>query len=211
MLFFIDLTFEHLTWALVGAATLLILLGSIAGALKSVRGEFWTPLKNKIWKPRLDRQQRLADLFANVDEIKTSVNSQTDVLNSVHRKVENMQGWQWHQDETSEAASFQMDPDAKMTYANRKLCEFLDVDKTDLLKMNWLSRVHGIDQERIRKEFQLAIENKMPVDSIVKFRVPGTVAAEFRVTALPHVRSGGELLGFFGKIEQVEQQQMVAV
>jgi PAS domain S-box-containing protein len=210
LLLFIDITWDNLYLVGGGAIAALVVVGGLATAIKSIRGEIWTPVFEKLITPRRKRRKQMyglvdsvAELTAVVQRIEAEVktnggHSLKDTVNRIDRKTEHIFARVRHLDETSVNAIFEMDATGNITFANSAFCEIFDADEHSLLFRNWISRARSEDQQRLLLELKSAIENKFPLDSTASFRIDGKAVITVRLKATPNVRSGGELLGFFG-------------
>jgi hypothetical protein len=83
----------------------------------------------------------------------------------------------------------------------------MDCDEADLKNKNWIVRVMPNERQSVLREWQLAIENKCPVDSLQTV-ISGYYAqgasikrrniVKVRVQATPQLDEKGNLIGFFG-------------
>src|SRR3954469_15369884 len=100
--FLIEITTEQVWLVIGGVVTGLLLLGTIAGALKSVRGEFFVPLKKILEPSRLRRREIKAlppvvsAMKASLDRIEAELktnggHSIKDVVNRIAKTTDHIQ------------------------------------------------------------------------------------------------------------------------
>jgi PAS domain S-box-containing protein len=166
--------------------------------------------------PRQTRRRKmdeLASTFATfggkLDEVAAQLrtnggSSVKDMVMRIDSKVENIQARVRYQDETSPIAIFELDGNGSMTFANCTFRELVNSEEQDLSHRNYLSRVHPDDRTRLIRELQEAIDNKMPIDSTVRFRLDGRKFLHVRLLANSDVRPDGTLMGFFGTASTID-------
>jgi|GEM_PF-5829719 len=209
-LLLIEITSQDVQSFLTGVGFTLFGLAAIAGAIKAIRGEIWAPLKSWLLVPRQERRKKLDAVIAGFDAFNDSLRriesevmtngggSLKDTVLRIDRKTEHIQARIRHQDETSQLAIFEMDADGHITFANGALCDLVSADQAQLLHRNWLVKVHEDERRRVQNELDAAIDNRYPLDVTAHFRVAANQVIQLRLKASPHVRSNGELVGFFG-------------
>ena len=224
---FLLLLFElswHDGW-LVGAGFIaaLIMLGTIAGAIKNVKGEFIQPAIEWIWKPIKIRREQLVELIETTKklseqadrieaEVKTNGGSSlkdfvikiNDKVTLVEKHADYANAKFRHHDQMSDKPNFEMDEHANLTLANPAMCNLLDVDEKDLLERKWLARVPFDERQRVSREWTEAAADCLPVDMIYPVIV-GNQTVSVRVQATPRTNRDGKLCGFFGTMNLIEQ------
>jgi PAS domain-containing protein len=200
-----------------GGFSLLVLLAAAIKAIKDIRVDGWQPFKEKWITPRASRRQKLDGLISKFDEFGEKINridaelrtnggsSVKDMVCRIDRKVEHIQARVRHQDETNTKPIFELDAAGHLTFANCAFREILDAEETDLTHRSYVARIHADDRTRFLRELNEAIENKMPIDSTIKFRYDNSGFIAIRIQANPDVRPGGELQGFFGTAMKIGQ------
>ena len=224
LLLLIDLASLDLTWRdiAVGGVAFILGLAGLLKALKDIKTDGWQPFKEKVvawfsWR-RIRREQTdalmksVGDIKVTLAGIKTELvtnggSSLKDKVIGIEEKVGHIQARIKHQDETSETPIFELDARGRLTFANCSFRELVDADEDELSHRDYISRLQPDDKTRFIRELAEAIENNMPIDSTVRFRVHKDQFAAIRLLANPNVRSGGDLLGFFGTASRVETAQ----
>lgn len=202
------MSIENFTNTDIGAAVVAACV-LFAGFLKATRDIYklgWKPAVDKWLIFRAARKQRAELILAVADmkqiiERELTVNgggSMKDMVTGIHRKVENIQARERHRDETSHAAIFELRATGGMTFMNLAFRELVNADENDLLYREYISHLHPDDRTRFLRDLQEAIDNKMTLDSNVRFRVAGNNFTWIRLLARADVRPDGELMGFFG-------------
>lgn len=212
-LFGYELTAIELT---VGAAGLLYGIAKVFQAIRDIRTLGWQPFKDRWISPRQARNKKLDELIGSVGDIVQKVDridcelrtnggsSVKDMVCRIDTKVEHIQARVRHQDETNERAIFELDENGHLTFANCAFRELVDAEENELLHFDFVSRIHPEDRSRFIREIGESIANKMPLDTNVRFRVTNihnTIDGGLRavqLSAKPDVRSGGQLVRFFG-------------
>lgn len=219
-LFGYDLTAIELT---VGAAGLLYGIAKVFQAIRDIRTLGWQPFKEHWIAPRQARTEKLDKLIGTVDglvgkvdgveqkvdridgELRTNGGSTVkDMVCRIDTKVEHIQARVRHQDETNERAIFELDDKGHLTFANCAFRELVDAEESELLHFDFVSRIHREDRSRFMTEIGESIANKMPLDTNVRFRIMNihaTIDGSWRsvqLSAKPDVRTGGQLVRFFG-------------
>lgn len=204
-----------------GFAAMIFIAGAFK-ALHEIQTLGWQPFKEKWITPRATRKKAIDELlseFAGFKETVSSMDSKIDGINrqfqtngggslrdmvsSIDLKVEHLGARAKHQDETSSRAIFELDQQGYLEVVNCAFRELVDADEKELLHRDYISRVHPDDRTRFIRELQEAIDNKMPLDTTVRFRTSTSNFVAVRLRANPYVRSGGELRRFFGTAESV--------
>jgi PAS domain S-box-containing protein len=211
---FIEITADQIYWLLGGFLAATVAIGGLAGAVKGIRGEIWNPFKKGFLMPRKERKLKMAAIVNNFDEVISSQKrieaelstnggkSLKDTVNRIDRKTEHLQARARHQDNHSVRPIFELDASGGLTFANAALCETLGVDEEDLMFRNWVSRVVPEQRQSILREIADAVDNKMPLDAMIRFNGKGGIVT-MHFTAQPYVRGGGELVGFFGTADGI--------
>jgi PAS domain-containing protein len=214
-IFAIEITNEQVAWWVGGAVALVITIGGLAKASGAIKGvTIWNPFNKGFLAPRRARKLKMAAVLDSFDELRAgqkrieaelSTNggkSLKDTIDRIDRKTEHLQARARHQDNHSSKPTFELDAYGGLTFANAALCEMLSVDEEDLLFRNWFSRVIADQRQSVMQEVRDAVENKMPFESVIRFNgKQGIVTMQF--IAQPYVRSGGELVGFFGMAQGI--------
>lgn len=213
-LLLIEITTEQLTAAIAGLVAGIVALASVAAALGKLRTGVWNPFSKGFLAPRRARRLKLAvvaDMFdevvATVKRIEAEVtpnggSSLKDTIDRIDRKTEHLQARARHHDNHSTKPIFELDNFGNLIFANAAMYEALEADIDDLKKRNWIARVGARERQAVVADLRLAIENKMPFDTVVRFNSPrGLIAMHLK--ADPYVRSGSELVGFFGSAERL--------
>jgi PAS domain-containing protein len=200
-----------------GGFSLLILIAAVIKAVKDIRTEGWQPFKEKWINPRKTRRKKIDELIEKFGAMDTKIDridcelrtnggsSVKDMVCRIDTKVEHIQARVRHQDETNEKPIFELDARGHLTFANCAFRELVDAEEADLAHRSYVSRVHADDRTRFLHELEEAIENKMPIDSTFKIRYDDSGFVAIRIMASPDVRSGGELIGFFGTASKLAQ------
>lgn len=211
---FIEITNEQVGWLVGGFMAAVVTIGGLATAIKAIRGEIWNPFNKGFLAPRKARRLKLAavaDTFDSVVasqkriEAELSTNggkSLKDTVNRIDRKTEHLQARARHQDNRSSKPIFELDAGGGLTFANAALCQMLGLEEEDLMFRNWISRVVADQRQGILREIKDAVENKMPLDTVIRFNGKGGIVT-MHFTAQPYVRLGGELVGFFGTADRI--------
>lgn len=216
-LLLIDLAAFEFTWRdiVVGIVAIVLGLAGLIKAVKEIRAEGWTPFKEKWITPRLTRRRRLDTLIDSVGAMSLTLervdaelringgSSLKDMVGRIDRKVERLQARVKHQDETAPIAIFELNAKAELTFANCSFRDMVNAEDRELMHRNYISRIHRNDKTRFIEELREAVDNKMPIDSTVQFRVDDTKFAPIRLCANPDVRPGGQLIGFFGTATKI--------
>lgn len=210
MLLFIDLRWipDELSVpsTIIAVVALLVGLGALVKAIYEIRTKGWQPFKERWVLTWLARRKLLESvkgfeltLAQIAAELRTNGGSSLkDLIITIDRRVEHIQARVRHQDETSRIAIFELDSNGDLKFANGAFREMVNADEQELTYRKYISRVHQDDRTRLLREVHEAIENAMPLDSMVKFRFDEKSFISVRLQATPDVRSGGELIGFFG-------------
>lgn len=202
------MSFETYTWTEISAAGLTA-AAVLAGSLKAGKDIYklgWAPAVAKWRFFRAARRQR-ANIIASVDDMKKIIEreltvngggSMKDMVTRIDRKVENIQARERHRDETSPVAIFELRATGGMMFVNLAFRDLVNADESDLLYREYISHLHPDDKTRFLNDLYEAIENKMTLDSTVRFRCDGNTFKSVRMLARADVRPDGELMGFFG-------------
>lgn len=209
-------------WLVGSSIAAIITLGALVKSFKDIRTDGWEEFRDRWITPRRARRQRNEKLFESVGDLQKTCEALTetcgvirselmtngggsikDTVNIIHRKVEHIQARVKHQDETSSIPTIEFDQGAGITFANCAFRELVNADLSELHHRNYLSRVHPDDRTRLIKELQEAVDNKMPIDSTVRFRIAQNQYVLVHLEALPDVRPGGDLMGYFGTASKV--------
>lgn len=195
-----------------GIAGAIVFIGVLVKAVHEIRKLGWEPLKAKWISPLKARRAKIDDLIGAVEglvatsqriECELTTNggfSLKDMVNRIDRKVEYLQARSRYQDDASSQAMFELDAHGELTKANAVFCALLDSDERELLHRNYVAKAVAADRPRLLSELNAAIDNKMPIDTVIAFQIDREVK-RLRLHAKPNVRSGGELLGYFGRAE----------
>lgn len=201
---------------IVGVIVLVLGLAGFIKALKEIRTEGWEPFREKWITPVKARRKRMDQLIGAVDGLKGTCESISaelttnggktlkDMVIDTHRKVEHIQARVKVQDETSKIPTFELDEKANLTFANCAFRELVNADLSELDHRKYCSRVHPDDRARFLREIGESISNLMPLDSTVRFRLDQHNFALVHMVALPDVRPGGDLMGYFGTAAQIQ-------
>jgi hypothetical protein len=140
-LLLIELTNEQVAWVAGGFVAAVVTIGTLAAAIKAIRGELWNPFNKGFLAPRRARRLKLLAAADGFDEIVASTkrieaelktnggHSIKDVVNRIDRKVEYLQARTRHQDETNEHATFELNELGNLIFANSVLCDMLNADE----------------------------------------------------------------------------------
>lgn len=216
--FFLFQLFDSLSWKeIIGGIIACVLgLSALVSAIKTIRTDGWKAFKDRWIMPRQARRKKIDELVDKFDamgskidridaELRTNGGSSVkDMVCRIDCKVEHIQARVRHQDETSDRPIFELDQRGHLTFANCAFRELVNADEQDLTHRSYVSRIHVDDRTRFIRELAEAIENKMPIDSTVKFRQDDRSFVSVRLLANPDVRPGGELMGFFGTASRTE-------
>jgi PAS domain S-box-containing protein len=236
-LFLIENTQDKFIYVITGAVALLLLLGSIALAVKNTREQFFAPLFKFMIQPFFARRRKMAELIKNcekINETSEKVDKMSEIMDQVlhelkpnsggsikdqvtriEQKTGNIEKNQQytfakltHSDQISEKALFEVDAVGSWTFVNRSLCQLLGVESKELLNKAWLARLTPDIRERVRNEWKDSIENKMPFDSFQTV-MDGRDQEIFpiRVHASPNLDMNGDLIGFFGSVEESNRRK----
>ncbi len=201
------------------AAGVVLGAAGLIKAVRDIRQHGWTPFKERWVTPRKTRQRRIDALIDAVEGIRSTVDrvdqelrtnggtSVKDMICGIETKVENIHARVKHQCETSALPIFELDEAANMRFANCAFRELVNADEIELYHRNYVARMPAEDRTRFLAEIRQAIDNKMPLDSVVRFRTGDTKLVSVRLQASPDVRPGGELKGFFGAASMVKNSE----
>lgn len=109
-----------------------------------------------------------------------------------------------YHDDSNPVPIFELDAKGELTFANCAFCTLLDTDEKDLKHKDYIARIHGDDRDRFEHEMDRAKQNKMPLETMIKFSVGKTGPVTVRMVISPDVRQDKELRGFFARAEKVE-------
>lgn len=218
-----EITPNDLYWFGAGVISLLLLLGAIAGAVKGIKGEFWTPFNEHFIEPRRARRRQFDELLLSVknltvqtENINKQVNpnsgsSLNDAVMRINQSVEKIEkhcdyadAKFRYQDETSAKALFEMDDRGNITYANPALCRLFKSDEAQLLEKNWTAKIPALERPAALDEWKNARENKCPVNFQHSIH-SGKSKVQIFVCATPHFDRRGSLIGFIGEFKRVEE------
>lgn len=210
-----------LTEAVISIVAAVLGLGALVKAIKEIRKDGWEPFRDRWLRPRQARQKKLDELIGKFDEHNTTVNRRLDEIGKELRTnggdslrdhvvqignvVQKIQARIDHQDETSNQPIFHLTAAGAMCFTNEAFRELVDAEDKDLIHQNYLSRIPSSDRRSLDNEISDAIAKKMPFDATVRFNLNGSGGAVLvRLRARPNVLSGGELRGFIGTAQMVE-------
>lgn len=208
--------------AVFGIVFLVLGFAGLVKAIKEIRKDGWEPFRDRWIRPRQARQKKLDEVIEKIGSMDTKFGSMDtkideinrqfmtnggsslrDMVGSIDQKVEHLGARAKHQDETSSRAIFELNERGGLEVVNCAFRELVDADEKELLHRDYLSRIHPDDRTRLIHELSEAIDNKMPIDTTVRFRLSDKSFSTVRLLANPYVRSGGELRRFFGTAEAV--------
>ncbi len=220
---FFDITLNDLYWFIAGGISLLILLGAIAGAVKGIKGEFWTPFNEHFIEPRRARRRQFDELLESVKNLtvqteninkQVNPNSGSSLNDAVMRMNESVLKIVEHcdyadakfryQDETSPKALFEMDDRGNITYANPAMCRLFKSDEAQLLEKSWTAKIPALERRAALEEWNNARENKCPVNFQHSIH-SGKNKIQLFVCATPHFDRQGALKGFIGEFKKAEE------
>lgn len=203
---------------LIGAiGAVLLFLGGLIKALDDLRKLGWEPFRDKWIRPKKAWRERQEAMFAKVEKVcddrqqdrafieeiyrevkPNGGESLKDKVISIESKMDHIDARVRHQDETSETAIFHLDATGRMIYSNCAFRELINAEEKQLEHHDYLSLMEDDDRRRYVRSMDEAIQYRMPLDAIVKFRLQGPHTITVRLQASPDVRHGGELKRFFG-------------
>lgn len=189
-------------WVIVGIVAAFWLLKKLAetiGSLKSIR-EDGANIRDWLWglivgphQQRKEMKQQIDKILKevkpnggdsirdSVDRIELNLNTVKGDLGKVTDKVESSAAWIRHDKETSDKPIFTLDADGKMTSANAAFRRLVNAEESDLLEMNYTSRMEATDRLRFREELKLAIHDQTNVDTIVRWKRQGALFEPLRI------------------------------
>lgn len=228
MFLFLFQFFEGWSWSGIAAAAAMIisaviLLGTFVKAVKDIRTDGWQPFKERWVNPWRSRRRARENLLTEVSSLRSSCDSMGGLIGEILKevkpnggtslkdrvigiddKVENILAERRHQSETSGTAIFKLDAAGEMFYTNCAFRELINAEDDQLEHHNYLSLIEDDDRRRFIRSRDEAIQFKMPLDAIVKFKLRGPHFIAIRLQASPDVRHEGILKGFFGTATKVE-------
>lgn len=211
-------TFEEILKGIGAVAATVVLVGAVISAVKTIYKDGWGEFKRRWITPRKSRREMLEKVIARVESIDTKVervdrelrtnggSSLKDVVVMIDERTQKIQARIDHQDETNKRPMFHLDAAGKMCFVNAAFRELVDAEEHDLFHQNYLARIVPESRQLLDSEIREAIAKRMPFDVAVGFRVRGSSVIQIRLTGYPNVRSGSNLMGFFGTAELVEAQ-----
>lgn len=222
LLVFIDITAPEFTGRelIAGVIAALLLLAALIKAIKDIRTDGWQPFKRKWltpWKTKRERQRALLNsvetMGSQVREILKEVKpnggqSLKDQVCGLVGSVENIVARETHRDDTSSTPIFKLDATGRMYYTNCAFRELVDAEEKDLNHLNYISRMEDQDQVAYTDMLNRSIAQKRPFDKAFHFKVTGPHFAVIRLQAIPDVRHGSELKGFFGTAAKATEEDI---
>jgi PAS domain-containing protein len=199
----------------VAITAFVITAGGFFKAITDIRENGWERFRDRWvrpWRAKRLLLEALNDTVGDINSKLARIDSELrtnggysvkDVVCRIDRKVEHLQARARYQDETSELPTFELDAAGNMRVTNCAFRELVNADENELEHRNYISRTHRDDKSQFLREIREAIENKMPIDSTVRFRISNTQFVTVRFQALPDVRRGGDLIGFFGSVSPI--------
>lgn len=219
ILFLLEITVADLWYLFYGFMIALVFVGGIAGAIKSIKGELWTPFSEKILAPRRKRREQFDELLSLVETLKVQIaeiaaevktnggSSLKDSVDRIEKHIDYANAKLRHFDETSPEPIFEMDENANITFANRAMCDLLNADESELLERKWLSKIPTTsERQRVLSEWHDATDNICPIDIQHVVALEGHQRIAVRVQATPRVNRSKELRGFFGTIRKASEK-----
>jgi PAS domain-containing protein len=213
-LLLIEITSEQVLYVASGAIGAVITIGAFAAAFQKIRSGIWNPFSKGWLAPRRANRLKLKAAADGYDEQVATLKrieaelttnggkSIKDTINRIDRKTEHLQARARHHDNSSDRLIFELDPYGGIVFANAALCDVLEIDEKDLMHRDWVARVIEGQRQFVLRELETAIKNKMPLNFVARFIVENKHVT-LRIDAQPYVRSGGELVGFFGSAVQL--------
>lgn len=211
------------TEIVVAIAGSIIGFAAIISAVKTIRTDGWQVFKDKWiapWKARRAQRDAMTELVQTVatscdtlgrqmaevlKEVKPNGGSSLrDEVTKIHGKLENIQAYNQHQDETSSTPTFRLNENGKLVYANCAFRELINAEEGEIIHNNFLSLLDSNDRQQLIRDIADAVNYKIPIDSTVRYKTAGPRLLEVRMQATPDVRQGGVLRGFFGTACRVE-------
>lgn len=192
---------------------LTLIVGFILGAAAVITAVtlIWAkiikPFYEKWIKPIQEVEQKRIELTQSIDDVKGQLNtisaelktnggeSLKDIVNRIESKLDYTTNKLRFRDQLSPNAVFEMDSLAKCTFANRALCEQLDIDENEFLERRWLSKINEVDKAHLLSEWLDAISNKIPLSVTYKFSVKNQTKTAL-IRAEPNLNRKGDLEGF---------------
>jgi len=217
LLFLFDFSFHDLYWLGAGIVGTLIVVGAIAGAIKGIKGEFWTPFNEYFLEPRRRRRRQFDELIESVETLKTQTasieaevkpnggGSMKDAVIRIEKHCDYANAKFRYHDETSDKAVFEMDEEANITYANRATCILFGADESELTGKNWISKIPALERQSTLQEYRIAAENKCPLVDMEHTVFSGKKRIAVSVRATPRFNRNGELRGFFGQFTEISK------
>ncbi len=218
-------TFEAFAALVAGILT----LGAVFKAVDDIRKNGWTPFKDRWITPLKTRRKQRNSLVEEFGKLAVSCetmgqqitevlrevkpnggSSLRDEVTSIGNRLENINARVRHQDEKSDEAIFHLDDEGRMLYTNGAFREMIHAEEAQLQYHDYLSQIHNDDRQRFIQCRREAIEFRMPLDVIVRFKVHGPHFIPIRLQASPDVRHGGVLKLFFGTASKVDDPPIAA-
>lgn len=231
--FFLFQLFEGWSWSgIVAIAAMIIsgiiLLGTLVKAFKDIRADGWMPFKERWINPWRTRRHARENLLSEFGSLRDSCDSMGKLIGEILKevkpnggtslkdrvigiddKVENIVAERRHQNETSDTAIFKLDSHGEIFYTNATFRELVNAEDDQLIYNNYLSLMEDDDRRRFIRSRDEAIQFKMPLDCIVKFKLHGPHFISIRLQASPDVRHEGALKGFFGTATKIEGSESI--
>ena len=212
------LEFVSLNWYewLVAITTAVIGTSALIKAIADIREKGWGPFRDRWFLPWRDKRRRREELVGIVNEMKETLNtvaaelktnggsSLKDMVYRLDGKVDDLKARSRHKDEMSEQSILELDSNWNLRYANCAFRDLVSADENELTHRNYISRIRSDERPRFMAEVRDAVENKMPLETVVNFRLNDNRYLAVRLHLSPDVRPGGELLGFFGTATTVD-------
>ena len=220
--------FDNWSWSSIAATaamiiSAIILLGTLVKAVKDIRTDGWQPFRERWINPWRTRRKARENLVIEMGTLRKSCDSMgaaigeilkevrpdggsslKDRVMGIDDKLENVIAERRHQTETSDTAIFKLDATGQMFYTNAAFRELVNAEDDQLNHNNYLSLMEDDDRRRFIRSRDEAIQFKMPLDAIVKFKLHGPHFISIRLQASPDVRHEGVLKGFFGTASKIE-------
>lgn len=147
-------------------------------------------IQESIVKMQTDVESIAAELKTNGGE------SLRDAICRIETKVDYGNSKLRFRDQLSVNAVFEMDAHGNCIFANRALCNLLDIDESEFLDRRWLAKIaNQDDKSHLLQQWIDAAFNKIPLNLEYKFQIEGQIKVA-SIRAEPALDRKNELVGF---------------
>lgn len=173
------------------------------------------PFYEKWIKPVKEVEEKRVEMKASLDELSVKMSemdstlkgvlaelkpnggeSVRDAINRIENKVDYGNAKLRFRDQLTVNPTFEMDAKGNCIFANRSLCDLLDIDESDFLNRRWLSVFESeFEKSHLLQQWLDAAINKIPMTLNYKVRVKGDLKNAI-IRAEPALNRKDELVGF---------------